>query len=323
MPEAPTESRALPSTVAPAGLRHALRHGTLAGIALATAGYGVFTLQDAIIKWLVADHTVWQILFLRSVTVTAISALIARRQGFRAVLRSPNRPALLLRGLVILIAWLCYYGAARHLGLAELTTLYYAAPLFVTILSVLLLGERVDLARWGAVALGLVGVVIAANPGGRPDLLPALMVLAAAVLWAWSNILVRQIIAIESTASQMLFSNATFVVASGITMPFLWQTPRPFDLALMVALGFVAALGQFLLFESFRKAPASAVAPCEYTALVWAFLLGYAIWGDLPARAVFIGAGVILLATLLLVVSEGRRARQGGELGGSPAAPAQ
>jgi len=75
----------------PTGLRHALRYGTLAGIALATAGYGVFTVQDAIIKWLVADHTVWQILFLRSVTVTLISALIARRHGFRAVLKSPNR----------------------------------------------------------------------------------------------------------------------------------------------------------------------------------------------------------------------------------------
>lgn len=313
MPEAPTEFREPPPSAAPAGLRHALRHGTLAGIALATAGYGVFTVQDAIIKWLVADHTVWQILFLRSVTVTLISAFIARRRGFRAALKSPNRPALLLRGLVILIAWLCYYGAARHLGLAELMTLYYAAPLFVTILSVLLLGERVNLARWAAVAIGLVGVVIAADPTGRPDLLPAAMVLVAAALWAWSNILVRQIIAIESTASQMLFSNATFVVASGVTMPFLWETPKPFDFALMIALGLVAALGQFLLFESFRKAPASAVASCEYSSLVWAFLFGYLIWGDLPAHTVFIGAGVILLASLVLIVSEGRRARRGRE----------
>jgi len=292
-------------------LGHALRHGTLAGIALATAGYGVFTIQDAIIKWLVADHTVWQILFFRSVTVTAISAVLAGRQGFRAAIVSPNRAKLMLRGVVILIAWLCYYGAARHLGLAELTTLYYAAPLFVTILSVLLLGERVHAARWAAIAIGLAGVVIAANPAGRPDFVPALMVLAAAALWAWSNILVRQVIALESTASQMLFSNATFVFAAGAAMPFVWQTPAPVDLALMVALGFVAALGQFLLFESFRLAPVSAVAPCEYTALVWAFLLGYLVWGDLPSRAVFVGAGVILLASLVLVASEGRRLGRG------------
>ena len=281
----------------------------LVGVGLAVAGYAVFSFQDAVVKWLVADYTVWQILFVRSITITTITAMIAWRSGLSRAFRSPNKPALMLRACVILAAWLCYYNAARDLGLADLTTLYYAAPLFVTVLSILLLGERVPMIRWAAVGLGFIGVVIAADPGGRPDLMPAVLVLVAAFLWAWSNILIRQIIAVESTLNQMLFSNGFFLLACGATMPWMWRTPDFEGLSLMIGLGLASGFGQYLLFESFRHAPASVIAPCEYTALVWACLLGFLVWGDVPTVAVFTGAGVIVVSSLLIVASEGRRGR--------------
>jgi S-adenosylmethionine uptake transporter len=292
-----------------AGMHYMVGGSTLAGVGLAVAGYAVFSLQDAAVKWLVADYTVWQILFVRSVTITTITITIARRSGLGRALRSPNKPALLLRACVILGAWLCYYNAARDLGLADLTTLYYAAPLFVTVLSILLLGERVTMARWAAVGLGFIGVVVAANPAGRPDLMPAVLVLTAALLWAWSNILIRQIISVESTLNQMLFSNGAFLLVCGATMPWMWRAPDVEGLSLMIGLGVASGLGQYLLFESFRRAPASVIAPCEYTGLIWAFLLGFLVWGDVPTVAVFVGAGVIVAASLLIVLSEGRRGR--------------
>lgn len=290
----------------------------LAGVGLGIAGYGLFSLQDAAVKWLVDDYTVWQVLFVRSLTLTALLLLIARRKGLLGALRSRNKASLMLRALVILAAWLCYYNAARHLGLAELTTLYYAAPIFVTVLSIVMLKEQVHAARWIAIILGFVGVVVAADPAGRPDLLPAGLVLIAAALWAWSNILIRQIMAYETTLNQMLFGNGAFLVLTGVTMPWLWHAPDTEAWLLMIGLGILSGVGQFLLFEGFRLAPASAIAPCEYTSLAWAFLLGFLIWGDVPAQSVFLGAALILLASLVLVITEHRRSRR--EAAGSPMA---
>lgn len=292
----------------------------LAGVGLGIAGYGLFSLQDAAVKWLVDDFAVWQVLFVRSVTLTALLALIARRAGLAAALRSRNKASLTLRAAIILAAWLCYYNAARQLQLAELTTLYYAAPIMVVIMSIVMLKERVHAARWIAIGLGFAGVLVAANPTGRPDLVPAGLVLIAAALWAWSNILVRQIMAYETTLNQMLFSNGAFVVMAGIAMPWLWQMPDPASWALMIGLGILSGAGQYLLFEGFRLAPASAIAPCEYTSLVWAFLLGLAIWGDVPASTIFAGAGLIALGSLVLVISEHHRGRVQAAAG-APASP--
>ncbi len=282
----------------------------LAGVGLGVAGYGVFSLQDAAVKWLVADHTVWQVMFVRSATLTAILLLMGRRPAVLAAIRSRHKGAMLLRAPVILAAWICYYNAARHLGLAELTTLYYAAPIMVVLLSILLLKEKVHAARWAAVGIGFAGVVIAANPAERPDLMPTILVLIAAGLWAWSNILVRQVMAHETTFNQMLFSNSAFAIVSAVTMPWLWSTPDTLGWALMIGLGILSGVGQFLLFEGFRLAPASAIAPCEYTGLLFAFLLGYAIWGDVPATEVFIGAALIVAGSLVLILSEHHRARR-------------
>jgi len=107
---------------------------------------------------------------------------------------------------------------------------------------------------------------------------------------------------------------------AGIAMPFLWQAPDAFGWALMIGLGILSGAGQYLLFEGFRLAPASAIAPCEYTSLVWAFLLGLAIWGDVPASTIFAGAGLIALGSLVLVVSEHRRGRVQAAAG-APASP--
>jgi S-adenosylmethionine uptake transporter len=256
----------------------------------------------------------------RSVTLTAALMLIGRRAAIAKAVRSRQKWQMLLRAPVILAAWICYYNAARHLGLAELTTLYYAAPIMVVVLSIILLKEKVHAARWAAVGIGFAGVVIAANPAEQPDLTPTILVLIAAALWAWSNILVRQVMAHETTFTQMLFSNATFAVMAGVTMPFLWTTPDAFAWALMIGLGILSGVGQFLLFEGFRLAPASAIAPCEYTGLIFAFMLGYAIWGDVPATEVFIGAALIVLGSLVLILSEHRRARRQRDAG-EPVSP--
>lgn len=279
------------------------------GVALAVAGYFLFSLQDALVKWLVADNSVWQILLVRSLTILALCVAIGRGPLLRQAVLTPRKKALLLRGAVILAAWLCYYSAARYLQLAELTTIYFAAPMIVTVLSVLMLRESVTWPRWSGTAIGFVGVVIACDPTGVGITGPVALVLLSAALWAYSNILVRRISGLETTLMQMLYSSIAFAAACIVALPWTWQAPSALDITLMVILGLVSAAAQYLLLEGIRRAPASLIAPFEYSSLLWAFLLSYAIWLDVPRLAVFIGAAIILGSGLLVIVGETRLQR--------------
>jgi drug/metabolite transporter (DMT)-like permease len=276
----------------------------MAAIALAVVGYFLFSVQDAAVKWLVADHTVWEILLVRSLTITLLCLAIGRTALTRQVLLSTNKGPLLLRGAVILGAWLCYYRAARDLQLAELVTIYFAAPLMVTALSVLLLKEQVRWQRWAATGVGFAGVIVACQPGGDVTTAAVLLTLLAALLWAYSNILVRRISAFETTIMQMLFSNAAFVIACAVTLPWTWTGPGAWDIALMVAIGIAGAAAQYILLESFRLAPASLIAPFEYTSLLAAFALSFLIWGDVPRAPVFLGAALIIASGALVIGTE-------------------
>ncbi|MBM3532208.1 MAG: DMT family transporter [Alphaproteobacteria bacterium] len=287
----------------------------LLGLALALLSNAVFSTQDAIVKWLVADFAVLQVLFGRSVVIAIVAAAVYRQKAVVGMLKSKHKPELLLRAAAMVAAWLCYYSAARSLALADLVTLYYASPLIVTVLSIFILKEKVGWARWVAVFVGFAGVVVAANPTGRPDLMPAGLVMVAATLWAWAGILMRRIAATESTGVQMLFTSIAFIVACVPALPWIWVTPDLLSAGLMFGIGVAAALGQYLMYESVRHAPASAVAPCSYSSLGWAFLWGWVIWQDVPERTVIAGAALILLGAVIVVGSEWwnmRRRRSGG-----------
>lgn len=278
----------------------------LAGIALASSGYACFALQDALVKWMVTTYEVPQILFMRSLVIVLVSGVLLRFYRHPSILKSPYRGTVVLRAALMLIAWLLYYNAARYLGLAELTTLYFSAPIITVFLSIVVLKEAVGAGRWIACVGGFVGVVIAANPSHSPNLIPAAMCLVAGFCWAWSTILIRLVSRSESTLTQMFATSLLFGLACAASFPWIWKTPDMEGWMLMIGLGLVATLGQFLLYEGFRYAPASALAPVEYTGLIWAFVYGYTIWAEIPALNVFIGAILIVASSLVLVFWERR-----------------
>jgi S-adenosylmethionine uptake transporter len=280
---------------------------TLTGIALALCGWAAFSAQDAIVKWLVVKLPVAEVLFTRSVTVVVIASLAARRADLTAMMRGRNLIAIGARAALILIAWLCYYTASRSLQLAELVTLYFAAPLFVVAMSNPLLGEIVGPWRWLAAIVGFCGVLVAANLTGAPDIWPTLLALLAALSWAGTSLLARSLSRTISTAALMVGSNFIFMVACAAAAPFVFVWPDLFSAALMFALGLVGSLGQFLLFEGLRRAPASAIAPFEYSALAWAMLWGWIVFGDLPTRHILLGAAIILASGVMMLIVESRR----------------
>lgn len=285
---------------------------TLVGIGLSILAHFLFSLHDALIKLLVADTSVWQILAIRSAVILAACLSAGRRQIVVRSLGSPIKGWLVARGLVLLAAWLCFYTAARHLQLGELTTLYFAAPVVVTALAGPLLGETVTRWRWGAVLVGFAGVVAATDPVNLGITFPVGLALVAAFLWASAFILSRKIAAQETTLVQMVFSNALFLVVTLVGASFVWQTPDLPNLALNLGIGVCGGLAQFTLIEGIRRASVTVLAPYEYIALIWAFLLGYAIWGDVPRSEVVLGAGLIAAGGLLLIHGERRRRTPGG-----------
>jgi drug/metabolite transporter (DMT)-like permease len=274
------------------------------GIALGVLAYFVFAVHDAGIKWLVAEVPVWQILFFRSATILILCLSIGRRTLLERAAASPLKRPLAMRGLINLVAWLCYYSAARSLPLAQLLSLYFAAPIMITIMARQILHEHVTRARWVSVAVGFIGVMFASDPLGVRASFSTVLVLIAAALWGYGIILMRQIARMEPTLLQMLSINTVFFVATGIATLLHWQPITTSQLALLIGVGVVGGLAQFLVFEAARIIPASVMATVEYSALPWAFLLGYWIWLDIPAVSVFVGAALIILAGAILVRAE-------------------
>jgi drug/metabolite transporter (DMT)-like permease len=280
------------------------RARVLSGIALTSLAYLLFSMQDAAIKLMVVGYSVWQILFFRSASVLVGCLAIGGRQVVRDTLASRVIKPMFLRSFLIMTAWLAYYTAARDLQLAELTTIYFAAPVIVTVLAIVVLGEKVSALQWLAVLTGFAGVFVACDPASLGFSVPVLLVLFAAFAWGLSIVLLRKIALGERTLVQMMLNNGFFLVAAGISMLFFWQTPQPKDLAILIGTGAVGGCAQFAMLESMKRAPASVVAPFEYTSLVWAFVLGLLIWGDIPRNEVFMGAALIVVAGLLTIAAQ-------------------
>lgn len=275
---------------------------SLQGIGLCTLGYAFLSLQDAAIKWLVADYSVVDILFWRSLVVVVACLLAGRRRLIQRAWRSPSRRLLVMRGLLSIIAWLLYYTAARDLTLAEMTTLYFSAPIMVTVLAAVILKERASGWQWLSLGIGFIGVLIACRPSNMTHPLPIVLTLLAAMCWAFTYIQLRQVDGETSVLEQMLITNVVFVLCMTLALPWT-HTSVPTDAWLgMLGAGLVGGIGQFLLFASFQRATATVLAPFEYTGLIWAFLLSNLIWGTSMEVSLIVGAGLIAISGTLAMI---------------------
>ncbi len=288
------------------------------GLLLGVVAYLQFACQDASIKWLVTGIDagalpVWQILFVRSLVICGAAVAGGGRPMLARAVRTPSKGKLLTRALITLAAWMCYYSASRVLPLAQMLTLYFSAPVIATVLAGPMLGETIPVSRWASVGLGFLGVMIACDPGGLHATWAAGLCLVAAGFWGLAIILMRQIARLEPTSLQMFYTNAVFLIGTGIGCALDWRPLHPKQILLLGLICIVGTGGQICLFEGARRAPASMMATVEYSALLWAFLLGFVVFGEVPDMAVFAGAGLILAAGCLLVATERRRILLGDE----------
>src|SRR5215217_1488220 len=223
---------------------------------LGILAYSLFAGHDAVIKALIYDLPAVQILFVRSIVIVALCMVIGRSTLVGRVWASPNRMIIVGRGLLTLAAWVMYCSAGTELQLAEMTTLYYFAPVLTTVLAVIFLKERVNLARVGAAGIGFFGVMVAANPSGFTLSLPVVLVLLAALSWAVAMILMRTISRGESALVQVFAQNMIHALAMGVVSIPFWQGMSPSEIGLCLVAGIIGGSAQFILVESAKLVPA-------------------------------------------------------------------
>ena len=222
-----------------------------------------------------------------------------------------RRPvAHLTRCVLGLVTMALAFSALAYLPLAEATTIGFAAPLFSVMLSALILAEPVGRHRWSAVALGLVGVLIVMQPSGSA--LPPLglgLALASAVGVAAVTITIRQIGRTESTPTTVLWFTAFSMLVTGAMLPWFAEAHDAWEWLVLAAIGLSGGLGQLFLTSSLRFAPVPVVVPFDYTQLVWAVLLGWAIWQTRPPASTWAGAAVIVASGLYTLYREHKLGR--------------
>jgi drug/metabolite transporter (DMT)-like permease len=279
------------------------RPGTLSGIGLMVLGIFLFCCNDALGKWLLGTYSVWQMLLIRSIGAIALLSPFIWREG-RAAFTAAPRPGLqILRVSLSVMESIMFFWALSYLPLADTVTFYLAAPIYVTAISALFLKERVGWRRWSAVVVGFIGVIIALRPSTATLTWPALIAIVGSLGFAVFLIITRML---RGTSDVVMVSGqfGAMLVVSGAVAPIGWIRPSLIDFGLMLVLGVVAMKAFACMNRSLRLAPASVVVPYQYTMIVWAVVLGWLVFGDVPDAFTLTGAAIIIGAGLYILWRE-------------------
>lgn len=274
------------------------------GIVLMLTGIAGFAVMDATIKWLTADYSITQVVALRSWFGLPLLCLFALRGGGVKALRS-RRPAIhIARYLLVLALSFSFFWALSQMKLVDAIAITFAAPIFITALSVPLLKEAVGLHRWAAIGVGFFGVLVMLRPGAGVFQWAAVVVIGSAVVYALLMITTRAFKATETTATLMLYPQLGMSLTGIVLAPFFWVTPSLVDLGLFALAGTFGSVGVMCVTHAFRLGPAAVISPFEYSALIWASLLGFLLWDELPDTFTLIGAAIVVASGLYIIYRE-------------------
>ncbi len=298
----------------------ALHH--LIGIGLKVASTLVLMVMAALMKLLSETMPVGEVMFARSFfALLPLSVWLMWRGEFPHALRTHNIKGHVLRGGFGGVALASYLVALTYLPLPDVTAIQFLAPLLTLALATVLLGEVVGIFRWSAVGVGFIGIVLILWPYlghgwsvADEGAIGALVAVVAASLTSLAMIQVRHLTGSETTGSIVFYFSVMCAVMALFTLPFGWAIPDPREAALLVTIGLIGGIGQILLTQSYRFAPASVIAPFDYTAMIWSLILGYLVFGDVPVAVTLIGASIVIAAGLFIIWRERQlgieRARQ-------------
>jgi drug/metabolite transporter (DMT)-like permease len=268
----------------------------------------VFAGSSAASKWLVATYPLGEVLFTRTVIgLLACSMFILPMTGL-AVFHTRRPGAHVIRGVSQTCSQSLLLLAFSLMPLASATAINFSSPLFATLASAIFLKEAVGPARATALIVGFLGVLIVTSPGAETFQIGALFALANAVLFGTVTAGVRGMTATESAATLTMYQLTMLSCAYALMLPFGFVVPTWGDALLMTANGMGNGLAQYWWTRAIHMAPTAAVVPFNYLSLVWAVILGFAVWGDVPTLSLLIGSAIVVGSGLFLLWRESRRA---------------
>ena len=294
--------------------------GTAGGATILVFGLFAFSIQDIIIKHFSTGFSVLQIVFVRGLIAMVLLLLLFRLMRETIAMVSKRPLMMLFRGLMGFSSYTCYYLAVAAMPLAEVASITFTMPLFVTAMSALILREKVGIRRWSAVIMGFVGVLIMLSPSGEFNGLAVVFAFLAAITYASQTILTRFLgshdhaltiafnaifvfTVISGVISLLMFNGIISVTSSHPSLAFFgrdWIMPEGFDLVLLLVIGLIAAVGFYCLSQAYVVSEASAIAPFEFTYILWAVVFGYLFWNEIPGATTFIGILVLVSSNLYI-----------------------
>ena len=304
------------------------------GISLKLIALVLFTVMATLVRYLGTDYPIGEVIFFRSAfAILPIVVIYAWRGELAAAVRTERPLGQAGRGGLSIVAMVCNFGALARLPLVEASAISFTSPLIGVALAALVLKERVRLYRWAAVIAGFAGVLVVLAPhfsareltvsfAGAASFAGVLYAVSGSFCNAATMIQTRRLTQSETTSSIVFYFSLICAVAGLASWPFGWRAPTHVDLAALIGVGILGGLGHILLTESYRYASASLLAPFDYTGMVWALVLGYALFGEMPTAMIVIGSTIIAGAGLFVIWRERQiAALRRREAAGQPAAP--
>lgn len=300
------------------------------GILCVLGAVVIFSIQDMVIKWFSDRYALHEIVFIRAFVAMCVTlAVFVPLEGGFGILRSRRWPLHLLRGFSIVVGNLLMFAGLASMPLSEGVAIFFVAPLFITLLSVPVLGEKIGVHRMMAVIIGFCGVLVMIRPGSASFQIAALLPLGAALAYASLQMMTRKLGLAEKASTMAFYIQVMFLSSSALmwlmvgdgrfagsdnpSIEFLlraWVWPSPVDGAIMVAIGCINALGGYLISQGYRVAEAGLVAPFEYVAVPLSIVWSVLIWGDWPDLLAWVGIALIVGGGLYVVYRETIRGRR-------------
>jgi drug/metabolite transporter (DMT)-like permease len=276
------------------------------GMALMLLAAVLLTTSDAVSKALTERYPVGELIFLRGLFVMVPVLWIVRARGGAAALTVVDVRGQVARAGLFVISSVLFVTSLSYLPLPLVTSLSFVSPIFMTVLAIPLLGERVSWQTWCAVLAGFAGVVIAIDPSGAAWSWAAVLPVIGAFSGALRDILTRRISARESSTSIMFYSMGLTMLFALVTVPFGWRWPAGIDLLLFPAVGLLMGTAHFFSIEALRLCEVSLLAPLRYAMILWSIALGVLVWQELPSVPALIGTAIIMMSGVYVVRRQSR-----------------
>jgi drug/metabolite transporter (DMT)-like permease len=285
----------------------------------------IISLQNIAVRWIGGDYSALQIVAIRSLIALPCTLLFYRYEGQRGLPTTQQPKLEYLRGVFLFLSYTAFMMGLAALPLADIEAIRFSAPLMITLLSVLMLGEKVGPRRWLALVVGFIGVLLIVKPGSATFNLGSIFILISVLLYALTAILTRKLQTSDSSATMAYYSSLVYLIAAFVLVPlpalvgerpdahpsiaFLiraWNMPTLFDFFIMASLGLVWAAWMYFMSRAYSTAQASVIAPFEYISLPINVMWGFLIWQEIPTLMTIAGAFLTLFSGMYVLYRERR-----------------